>query len=50
MMNSVIIASNPEILEVYNRELTTLHLDLGNIFGHVTLKAGLSGRGRLVED
>ena len=39
MMNSVIIASNPEILEVYNRELTTLHLDLGNIFGHVTLKA-----------
>ena len=39
MMNSLIIASNPEIRERYNRELTSLHLDLGNIFGHVTLKA-----------
>ena len=48
MMNSVIIASNPEILEVYNRELTTLHLDLGNIFGHVTLKAAYRYGGRLV--
>lgn len=39
MMNSVIIASNPEVLARYNRELLALHLDLGNIFGHVTLKA-----------
>lgn len=39
MMNSMIIASNPEILEKYNRELLTLHLETGNIFGHVSLKA-----------
>lgn len=39
MMNSVVIASNPEILAKYNHELLALHLDLGNIFGHVTLKA-----------
>lgn len=39
MMNSLIVASNPEILEKFNRELLTLHLELGNIFGHVTLKA-----------
>lgn len=39
MMNSVIVASNPVILEKYNRELLSLHLDSGNIFGHVSLKA-----------
>lgn len=39
MMNSVIISSSEELLAKYNRELQTLHLDLGNIFGHVTLKA-----------
>jgi cystathionine beta-lyase len=39
MINSVIVASNPEILERYNKELLTLHLDLGNIMGHVALKA-----------
>lgn len=39
MMNSMIVASNPELLDKYNRELLNLHLDLGNIFGHVTLKA-----------
>lgn len=39
MMNSVIIASNALILEKYNRELMSLHLDSGNIFGHVTFKA-----------
>lgn len=39
MMNSVVVASNPEILERYNRELLSLHLDTGNIFGHVAMKA-----------
>lgn len=39
MMNSVVVASNPAVLERYNQELTSLHLDLGNIFGHVALKA-----------
>lgn len=39
MMNSVVIASNPKLLERYNRELFSLHLDSGNIFGHVALKA-----------
>lgn len=39
LMNSVVVASNPELLERYNRELVALHLDSGNIFGHVALKA-----------
>lgn len=39
MMNSVVVASNPEILQRYNRELTALHLDSGNIFGHIALKS-----------
>lgn len=39
MMNSVVVASNPEILEKYNRELLALHLDNGNIFGHISFKA-----------
>lgn len=39
MMNSVIIASDPEILAKYNRELLALHLESGNIFGHVSFKA-----------
>lgn len=39
MMNSVVVASNPQLLERYNKELLALHLDSGNIFGHVALKA-----------
>ncbi len=39
MMNSVVVASNPQLLECYNKELLSLHLDSGNIFGHVALKA-----------
>lgn len=43
MMNSIIVASNPEVLKRYNRELLSLHLDSGNIFGHVALKAAYQG-------
>ena len=43
MMNSVIVASNPELLKRYNGELGALHLDSGNIFGHVALKAAYQG-------
>lgn len=43
MMNSVVVASNPEVLARYNRELVALHLDSGNMFGHVTLKAAYQG-------
>lgn len=39
MMNSLIIASSEQLLACYNREMLALHLDVGNIFGHVTLKA-----------
>lgn len=39
MMNSVIVSSSPELLEKYNKELLALHLDSGNIFGHVTMVA-----------
>ena len=39
MMNSVIVISNPELRRPFEKELLCLHLDLGNIFGHVTLEA-----------
>lgn len=39
MMNSIIISSSESLLQGYNCELQRLHLELGNIFGHVTLKA-----------
>lgn len=39
MMNSLIIISSPELREIFKKEIETLHIDSGNIFGHVTLKA-----------
>ena len=39
MMNSVVVISNPELRRLFEKELLCLHLDLGNIFGHVTLEA-----------
>lgn len=39
MMNSVVVISNPELRRPFEKELLCLHLDLGNIFGHVTLEA-----------
>lgn len=39
MLNSVIIASSERLFKAYNSELVKLHLDLGNMFGHVTMEA-----------
>lgn len=39
MMNSIVISSSASLLQKFDRELCRLHLDLGNIFGHVTMKA-----------
>lgn len=39
MMNSIIFSSSAVLLQKFNQELLNLHLDLGNIFGHVTMKA-----------
>ena len=39
MMNSLVIASSKDLLDRYNKVMYALHLDVGNIFGHVTLKA-----------
>ena len=39
MLNSVIISSSKELLSGFHKELTSLHLDLGNIFGHITMEA-----------
>ena len=38
-MNSVIVISSPELRCQFEKELLCLHLDLGNIFGHITLEA-----------
>lgn len=39
MMNSVIVISSPELRRRFEQEISCLHLDLGNIFGHITLEA-----------
>ena len=39
MMNSVIVISSPELRRLFEEEILCLHLDLGNIFGHVTFEA-----------
>jgi cystathionine beta-lyase len=39
MLNSVIVSSSERLLESYNGELKKMHLDLGNIFGHISMAA-----------
>ena len=39
MLNSVIISSSKVLLSGFHKELTSLHLDLWNIFGHTTMEA-----------
>lgn len=50
MMNSLIVSSSSELLGKYNREMLALHLDVGNIFGHVTLKAAYRKGGEWLEE
>nr|WP_227462002.1 aminotransferase class I/II-fold pyridoxal phosphate-dependent enzyme [Odoribacter sp. OF09-27XD] len=50
MMNSLIVSSSSELLGKYNREMLALHLDVGNIFGHVTLKAAYRAGGEWLEE
>lgn len=38
-MNSVVVASNPALREIFARELKVAHINDGNIFGHVAFKA-----------
>ncbi|MFA6770658.1 MAG: PatB family C-S lyase [Bacteroidales bacterium] len=37
LLNSLIVAKSPKILNKFNHEIDTLHLGLGNVFGHVTM-------------
>ena len=39
MMNSVVISSSKKLLDGYNKEMLSLHLETGNIFGHITFEA-----------
>lgn len=50
MMNSIVISSSARLLEGYNRELLALHLDLGNIFGHVTMEAAYKYGGEWLDE
>ena len=50
MLNSVIVASSHKLLESYNRELKRLHLDLGNLFGHITMEAAYKDGGEWLEE
>lgn len=37
LLNSLIVAKSPEILNRFTQEIDTLHLGMGNVFGHVTM-------------
>ncbi len=50
MLNSVIISSSPTLFSGYQSELLSLHLDLGNIFGHISMEAAYSGGEKWLED
>lgn len=50
MMNSVIISSSEQLLNAFNREMLGLHLDLGNIFGHVTMEAAYRHGGEWLDE
>lgn len=50
MMNSVIITSSSTLFSGYQSELLSLHLDLGNIFGHISMEAAYSGGERWLDE
>lgn len=37
LLNSLIISKSPELLNKFIHEIETLHLGLGNVFGHITM-------------
>ena len=39
MMNSVILTSSPKLLAAFNKELHTMRIESGNLFGHITMEA-----------
>ncbi len=45
MLNSLIISESKELFEKFNKEISSLHLDLGNIFGHITMEAAYKNGG-----
>ena len=49
MLNSVIVSSSERLLASYNGELKRLHLDLGNLFGHITMAAAYREGGEWLE-
>lgn len=50
MLNSLIIAESKEIYDKFHKELTSLHLDLGNIFAHITMEAAYREGGKWLEE
>jgi cystathionine beta-lyase len=50
MMNSVIITSSSTLFSGYQSELLSLHLDLGNIIGHISMEAAYSGGERWLDE
>lgn len=45
MLNSVIVSSSDSLMASYNRELKRFHLDLGNLFGHISMAAAYKDGG-----
>lgn len=50
MLNSLIIAESKDLFNKFNKELTSLHLDLGNIFAHITMEAAYKDGGPWLEE
>ncbi|WP_294140138.1 PatB family C-S lyase [uncultured Sanguibacteroides sp.] len=50
MMNSVIVISSEKLRRIFKQELEHLHLDLGNLFGHVTLEAAYRSGEKWLEE
>jgi cysteine-S-conjugate beta-lyase len=42
LLNSLIIAESPTLLEKFKQEIESLHLGMGNLFGHITLEPAYS--------
>lgn len=50
LSSSVVIIPNKSIREKYNEVLNSLHLGLGNLFGHTALKAGYTHGDKWLDD
>lgn len=49
LLNSLIIIESPKLFELFEKEITSLHLQLGNLFAHVTMESLYTKGGEWLE-